>query len=104
MFLYPHAAHGTYAGTYVVALLDPLVYHGRLRALASLDVRVTPGPPKVPLKEMFRVARALKFAKHKMNDLVLNEKTLDLKFSLGSRAALKHDVDISLEFALLPDA
>ena len=67
-FLYPHAAHGKYTGTYVVALLDPLVYQGRLRALASLDVRVPPGPVEFPLKEMFQTARAMKFSKHKMNE------------------------------------
>ena len=75
-FLVPSLRAWQVHSTYVVALLDPLIYQGRLRALASLDVRVPPGPVKFPLKEMFQVARAMKFSKHKMNDLLLDEKNI----------------------------
>ena len=57
----------------MVAMLDPLIYQGRIRVLASLDVRVPQGPPRFPLKEMLHTARAMKFAKHKMNDLLKDE-------------------------------
>ena len=76
---------------------------GRIRVLASLDVRVPPGPPRFPFREMAANARAMKFAKHKMNELLMNEKLYyDLMFSLGTGAAVKHSVDITSEFELLP--
>ena len=68
-----------------------------------MDVRVPPGPVKFPLKEMFQTARAMKFSKHKINDLLMDEKIYhDLMFSLGTGAAIKLDVDITSEFELLP--
>ncbi len=64
-----------------------------------------PGPAKNLLKEMFQVARAMKLSKHKMNNVFLNEKLYhDLMLSLGTGAAEKLDIDITSEFALLPDA
>ena len=87
-FLYPHAAHGRYTGSYIVALLDPLVFRGQLRALASLDVRMPPGPPKFPLREMAQQARAAAFAKLQMTNVFLNDNLYhDLMFSLGTGAA-----------------
>ena len=102
IFLYPHVAHGRYTGVYIVALLDTLL-RGQLRALASLDVRMPPGPARFPLQEMLQTARAVQFSKHKMNNLFMNEKLYhDVMFSLGTGAAEKLDVDITSEFALLP--
>ena len=55
--------------------------------MASLDVRVPPGPPKFPMREMSQTAHAMKVSKHKMNDLLSDEKVyLDLMFSLGTGA------------------
>ena len=89
----------------MVVLLDPFVFKGHLRVLASLDVRVPPGPPRFPIREMFHTARAMKFAKHKVNELAMSEQIYhDLMFSLGTGAAIKHSVDITSEFELLPGA
>ena len=103
IFLYPSCVHGKYTGAYIVALLEPLLLRGQLRALASLDVQVPPGVARFPLKEMLQAARAMQFSKQKISNMFTDEKLYhDVMFSLGTGAAMKFDIDITSEFALLP--
>ena len=82
-----------------------LLHCSSLCALATLDVQVPPGVARFPLKEMLQAARAMQYSRHKINSMFTDEKLYhDVMFSLGTGAAEKFDIDITSEFALLPDA
>ena len=54
---------------------------------------------------MLRTAQAVRYAKHNINSMFSDEKLYhDVMFSIGSGAGEKHDIDITSQFSLLPDA
>ena len=78
---------------------------GQLRALATLDVKIPPGAPRFPLREMLKTAQAVRYAKHPISNIADNEELYhDVMFSIGDGAGTKFNVDIQSEFALLPNA
>ncbi len=105
IFLYQLCVHGKYSGAYVVALLEPLIMRGQLRALATLDVEIPPGAARFPMKEMLRAAEAMRHSKQNINSMMTDENFYhDVMFEIGTGAGAKSDVDITSQFSLLPDA